>query len=152
MRATSEPGLSARAPVGPASQQTPDLARQVVAQLSEVVQRRGSNVVELTLNPVELGRVRLSLVPGDGIMSVSILADRPETLDLMRRHIDLLAQDFRDMGYASASFSFGRGHEEAPSPPPSDTGTAGVLPVPQTQSTPSGAHPAGLSDRIDIRL
>ncbi len=37
------------------------------------------------------------------------IADRPETLELMRRHIDILAQEFRDIGYGSAEFSFGQG-------------------------------------------
>lgn len=41
-------------------------------------------------------------------MVVTVLADRPETLDLMRRHIDLLARDLQQMGYEGLSFAFGR--------------------------------------------
>lgn len=39
-------------------------------------------------------------------MAVSVNVERPETLDLMRRHIDVLAQEMKDIGYGEVSFSF----------------------------------------------
>ena len=62
--------------------------------------------VELSLNPEELGRVRVSLSIQDGGVSVTILADRPETADLMRRHVDQLAEEFRSLGFDTVDFSF----------------------------------------------
>lgn len=64
-------------------------------------------MVEITLAPEELGKVRMTLHAADGGITVAVQADRPDTLDLMRRNIDSLARDFRDLGYADISFSFG---------------------------------------------
>jgi hypothetical protein len=41
-----------------------------------------------------------------GVVSVSIAAERPETLALLKRHVDLLVQDFQSLGYSGAEFSF----------------------------------------------
>ena len=63
--------------------------------------------VEVSLNPEELGRVRVALSAQDtGVVSVTIAAERPETLALLKRHIDLLVQDFQALGYSGAEFSF----------------------------------------------
>ncbi|MEX0349343.1 MAG: flagellar hook-length control protein FliK [Paracoccaceae bacterium] len=61
--------------------------------------RRGDGSFELALHPEELGRVRVAMKPGEGVMTLAIVAERHETLDLMRRHIDQLASEFREMGY-----------------------------------------------------
>ncbi|WP_428540787.1 flagellar hook-length control protein FliK [Profundibacter sp.] len=68
--------------------------------------------VELTLNPHELGRVRLTFTLTDGGINVAVLAERGETMDLMRRHIETLAQEFRDMGYADVGFQFSQHDRE----------------------------------------
>ena len=39
-------------------------------------------------------------------MTVVVIADRPETLDLLRRNIGELNQSFMDMGYDDISFTF----------------------------------------------
>jgi len=57
-------------------------------------------------------------------MTVSITAERPETLDLIRRHIDILGQDFRDMGYERSEFSFDQGQPRSP-----DSGERAEAPV-----------------------
>ncbi len=79
------------------------VVRQLIASAAHSTDR----VVEVSLAPEELGRVRMTLTTVDHGMSVALQAERPETLDLMRRHIDQLARDFRDLGYSSISFSFG---------------------------------------------
>lgn len=109
-----EPGLpgSARATFPPAAGAA-ETARAVAAQLAEGVAQRGGNEVEITLSPEELGRVRLALSGAEGTMAVTVTAERPETLDLMRRHIDVLAQELRDMGFAKLSFSFGQGNAQS---------------------------------------
>lgn len=73
--------------------------------------------VEVTLSPDELGRVRMTLATHDGNLNMAIQADRPETLDLLRRHIDSLAQDFRDMGFDDLNFSFAHDQEQRPQRP-----------------------------------
>lgn len=149
--------LPADAEVRPAAS-TPstqvETARQVAVQIADAV-RSGEKPIELTLNPAELGRVRLALAPGDGVMMVTVLADRPETLDLMRRHIDMLAQELRTIGYGSTAFSFGQGGDgTAPEGfAPSGGGdsetqdTASGIP-----ETPASGAPLGVHDRLDIRL
>lgn len=100
----------------------PGLIRHVAYQLADAVARGTDRPVDLTLNPQELGRVRLSLTMADGAIAMTIIAERPETLDLMRRHIDQLAQEFRDLGYGNIQFSFGQyrqgsGDDSPPQPP-----------------------------------
>lgn len=64
-------------------------------------------VTEIALNPEELGRVRMAMTAVDASITLSVLAERPETADLLRRNIDMLAQEFRALGYDDISFSFG---------------------------------------------
>ena len=97
--------IRAAAPSGLAS---PDLPKHVAQQLAQALQNSADRQMELVLKPAELGRVRMSLTPAETGIVVNIFAERPETLELMRRNVDLLAQDFRDVGYESAEFAFGQ--------------------------------------------
>lgn len=83
------------------------LPQVITQQVAHAAARVADGPVELTLAPEELGRVRLTLHTSEAGITVAIHAERPETLDLMRRNIDLLARDFRDQGYASIAFDFG---------------------------------------------
>jgi len=82
----------------------PIAPQQVVAQLSAAVHAATDGTVELTLQPEELGRVRLALSPVEGSISVSILAERAETMDLIRRHLEQFSQDLRELGYRDVRF------------------------------------------------
>lgn len=62
--------------------------------------------LEIRLNPEELGRVRLGLQATDQGLSVIVNVERPDTLDLLRRNIDLLAQQLKDVGYDEMTFRF----------------------------------------------
>ena len=42
---------------------------------------------------------------------MALLAERPETLDLMRRHIDQLIQEFHALGFGDVRFSFSQNNE-----------------------------------------
>ncbi len=42
---------------------------------------------------------------------VAINAERPETLDLMRRNASDLGDTLRDLGYEDVAFSFGKGEQ-----------------------------------------
>ena len=66
------------------------------------------------MSPEELGRVRLTLSTTEAGLTLSVLAERPETLDMMRRHIEQLAQEFRDLGFGDVSFSFGQQTQDNP--------------------------------------
>lgn len=86
-----------------------DTPRQVMSQLAEFSRRLPDGPVEVSLSPEELGRVRLSLQAAEGGMVVQIVAERSETLDLIRRNIDLLAQELKEQGYLDLHFSYGDG-------------------------------------------
>ncbi|WP_172982774.1 flagellar hook-length control protein FliK [Roseovarius bejariae] len=131
----------------------PDLPRHIAQQLAEAVHRSGGDRgVDLLLNPAELGRVRISLSPGETGLTVQILADRPETLDLMRRHIDLLAQDFQSLGYEATDFAFAQHQDRAQS----GTSQSSSHPMENldTEVPEMAQHPTAaiLTDRVDIRL
>lgn len=114
-------------------------------RLAEAITQFPDGAVELTLSPEELGRVRISMSTQDGTLTLTVQADRPDTIDLLRRHIDQLAQDFRDLGLSNLAFSFGHGqdrppdtqreatdapaeHDAAPASVPGRAGSAGISP------------------------
>lgn len=98
-------------PNAPMSALSPELPRHVAEQLASGFRSGTDKSVEIRLNPAELGRVRINLQTNDTGVVVVVLADRPETLDLMRRHTDILAQEFQQIGYGAAEFSFGQGSD-----------------------------------------
>jgi len=102
-RSSSTPTVQAPA----TSSTAPEMARQVASQIGMAVTNATGKTTEISLNPEELGRVRLSLSATDGVITLNVLAERAETQDLLRRHIDQLAQEFRALGYSSITFSFG---------------------------------------------
>lgn len=79
----------------------------VIRQVAEAFARLSDQTVELRLAPEELGRVRMYMHSGEHGLVVNIQADRTETLDLMRRHVDELARNLADAGYENAGFTFG---------------------------------------------
>ena len=94
------PSLVAR-PSGTGMPDLPVLAQsasQQIVNASAQLQAEPGGPIDIALDPPELGRVRLSLVEVNGAMTVSITAERPETADLMRRHLALLADEFARQG------------------------------------------------------
>lgn len=85
-----------------------DVPQALAQQIAVAVQSRdaGKSTIDLRLAPKELGRVRLSLTHHEGVVTVNVSAERPETLDLLRRHVDALARGLLDVGYHEARFSF----------------------------------------------
>ncbi|WP_339108787.1 flagellar hook-length control protein FliK [Thioclava sp. GXIMD4216] len=105
LSATSTPHLaSGPATAQPALQQA--TAHNISQQLTRALSNSSDDSVELTLAPEELGKVRMVLHHSDQGMSVMIYADRPETLDLMRRNADMLSRDLRELGYTDVNLNF----------------------------------------------
>lgn len=94
-------------------------ARSIPIQVAEAVRVSGGNdgTIEVRLQPEELGRVRVAMTPGEVGTQVTLVAERSETLDLLRRHVGLLEADLRQQGYSGLSFAFSQdGSEEWSSP------------------------------------
>lgn len=81
---------------------TPTVVQQIAAALAQ----SSGQSTQIALNPEELGRVRISLATSEAGLVVNIVAERPETADLMRRNIDSLLRDFSELGYENPTFDF----------------------------------------------
>lgn len=149
-------GLSGTgAPSTTASALPAETARQIGGQMATAVANQtGADSVEIALDPEELGRVQMNLKTRGDVLTLTIIAERPETVDLMRRHIDQLSSEFRQMGYVDVTFSFGGSHTGAHGDPHQGSGEAG--PSSETAETD---HPDTPEDRpriaasgLDMRL
>jgi hypothetical protein len=109
--------------------------------------------VEIRLDPPELGRVQIQLVPTDGGLQATVLADRPETGDLLRRHAAELARALGEAGYGEVSLDFAAGGEaprdEAPAPPRAAWSAPLAAVEPAAPPTPAARHGGG---PLDVRL
>ena len=70
---------------------------------------RTGGSAEVSLAPKELGQLRLSVETSDTGLRIVIEAARPETADLMRRHVEALRQELRQEGLGAVSVSIARG-------------------------------------------
>jgi flagellar hook-length control protein FliK len=128
-----------------------ETARHAAHQIATAVVQGNGKATEIALNPEELGRVRLTLSAADGALTLVVLADRPETQDLLRRHIDVLAQEFRDLGYDSVSFSFNAdGQSETPDDSDSADEDVNTM-IKQSVETEEAIAPVS-SSGLDLRL
>jgi flagellar hook-length control protein FliK len=112
--------------------------------------------LDLALDPPELGRVRLSFAEVNGALTLTISVERPETADLMRRHIALLNEEFARAGLdaPSVSISQGGGDERSPSNGAAVTSEASSPePQPEQQAVSHPDHPRiGPPGGLDLRL
>jgi flagellar hook-length control protein FliK len=100
------------APVEGRSHQQASVATSIGQQISAAIDHKSANVTEISLNPEELGRVRFSMKTHEGSIVLIIAAERAETQDLMRKHIDSLSHEFRSLGFTDIGFQF-EGHGQS---------------------------------------
>ena len=164
-----QPAIPALAQGGTAATATgiaQQIAGHVAASSPAPIAVTASNGFDMALSPEELGSVRLKLTQGEAGSLLIVQTERPETLDLMRRHVGALEQELRSLGYdaltvrfSSAGFS---GHGFGQSPGGSQPGqhgqgqTADAAPH-DTQHPASDASRLTLSgalqdDHLDLRL
>lgn len=127
-----------------------DIARALFAQVSEAIRPGSEATAEISLSPDELGRVRLALRQTETGYVLTIAAERPETLDLMRRHAQMLAEEFTHIGYGNIAFDF------------ADTGTGGGdaqsagTPMPEPAEIGAEPEPAAAQKHfvsgVDVRI
>ena len=133
-----------------------------MAQVREAAKAlTGQSKVEIVLNPSELGSVKMTIATNDAGSSVALQVERPETLELVNRHLDMLRRELKNVGWSAASISL-----EASSAESGDLGGGELgFPVPQVlqDTDPTdfsaeiiaipGAMSVGLAvDGLDIRL
>lgn len=128
----------------------------IVRQIANSAPTTPGASIEITLSPEELGRVRMTIVASDAGMVLSLHADRDETLALLRRHADALAQEFRNAGLPTPNFDFGGGgngrRTSSEGPPAGVAGMrAGSEQHAGSDSIIAGTH-ARSTDRLDIRM
>ncbi len=131
-----------------------EITRAIAGQMAAAIQvRAGSGTIEIALSPEELGRVSITLNGREDGMVLTIAAERPETLDLMRRHLAVLEAEFQSIGYGDISFDLNTSddaQDDTAQPKASDYGVSHST-EPDTPNVP--IIPRNLSGRgIDMRL
>lgn len=128
--------------------QAADIARQI----APVIDRRADGVTEIRLDPVELGQLRMTVQATDATVTLTLQAERPETADLMRRHLDGLVTELRSLGYADVSIQLdggrgGQGQDRGAAPVASHSALTAAPP-----DDPLPAAPRPRSGALDLRL
>lgn len=158
--APSQPAVTEAAPSPPRATPaaaTPLPQHQAAEALAALIRDSGAQVagdarrIELVLTPEDLGRIRFDLTPGRDGLQVTLAADRPETLDLLRRHAGDLLAELEAAGYGGATLNFGSGGNPPaafaapePGPEPPDTPSPAPLPQPRPVLRAAGG--------LDLRL
>ncbi|MCV2867044.1 flagellar hook-length control protein FliK [Defluviimonas sp. WL0002] len=126
---------------------------RVAEQLAAAVSLRADGA-DVALRPEELGHVRISIERHGAEVSVTLVAERAETVELMRRHVDLLASEFRAAGFDTCSFQFGHGQRDGQTralPADSPVETDQVEPPATTSAAPPTLG-ASARQGLDMRL
>ncbi len=130
----------------------------IVGQVAVAIGKASDRRVEIRLDPPELGRVQIHLTTTDGGLQAVVLADRPETQDLLRRHAEVLARELGAAGYDSVSLDFAAGGDAAPgregafAAAPRAPDWAQVAPAAVTPETLVAAPRRGAAGGLDVRL
>ncbi|WP_291239585.1 flagellar hook-length control protein FliK, partial [Gemmobacter sp.] len=82
------------------------------ASIAQVQTEAGQDVTEIRLDPEELGRLRITLDGEGDSLRVRVEVERPETLDMLRRNGDRLAETLREAGYDQADMQFSSWSEQ----------------------------------------
>lgn len=130
----------------------PETARHVANQIAVAIKAEPGRATEIALNPPELGRVKLSMKAVDGVITLNVAAERQETIDLMRRHIDTLAQEFKSLGYNDISFSFSQQGEAGTDDAADQDGMPSIANNTEPTETAQPPRSAMSTTGLDLRL
>jgi hypothetical protein len=148
---TDAPRLGAGAPQ-PADAPPPPAVAAVRDAAQAILVAGPSGGVELRLDLPELGAVTIDIATEDGVVRAVLSAERPETLDLMRRHAEALQRDLMAAGFGRADLSFAdrRGGRSQGGPDAEVGGDEPAAPVAPRHAF--AQRPTAPADRLDIRL
>jgi len=111
--------------------------------------------MEVMLDPPELGRVEIVLELSEQTVRATLTAERPATGELIRRHMDQLAEQFREAGFEDIDLNFSDRRAGHGRPGDAEPDIAATL-VEERSATlakprPMRPAPAG-TDGMDLRL
>ncbi|WP_170763444.1 flagellar hook-length control protein FliK [Ruegeria lacuscaerulensis] len=131
-----------------------ETAKAIAGQMATAVSARPqSGAIEIALNPEELGRVSIVLNGRDDGLHMTIAAERPETLDMMRRHLSLLETEFQNLGLGDLSFDLDTSSDAQQDGSNADDRSPFSAPEPEHTAKAGPALPRiGPDGRIDMRL
>lgn len=145
--------------LSPASRSIAPHSASILRQVGDAVVRAKGEQVEISLSPEELGKVRMVLASHNHAPHITIWAERPETLDQLRRHAEVLIQQFSEDGLGDATLDFrdrqqardqqDRASAQGTGEPGDEFGSA--VPV-QIQTVGPARYTAASDGRLDIRL
>lgn len=109
-----------RVPEAPAEQKL--FISEVADHLGARVVQHPEGVVELELEPADLGRLKMTFQKEDGMTTVVVEVDKRETLDLMRRHAEQFVADLKSDTQGDVRLKFemagqGQNHGRGPDQP-----------------------------------
>ena len=153
----SRVGLTGVTASGPARSEAPAGSSPTVAadpkvvtqQITQALIRMDGARTEVTLDPVELGRVSLTFVTRDDGVSVSVVADRPETADLLRRNSEQLQRDLSEAGYEGVELDFDQQDSDQGNRQKAETAEAGKA---AAQGQPISYRITHTDAGLDIRI
>ncbi|WP_370160994.1 flagellar hook capping FlgD N-terminal domain-containing protein [Limimaricola soesokkakensis] len=142
---------------------TPRSVAQQMAQQTAQISAMAGGRVDLRLDPEELGRVAMQIHTEGDRITLIIAAERGDTTELIRRHLQELAGELRALGYRSVSLGFEggrggrwdaaaeRGRPGSPGPLAAGRGAKRRNPPPSSGSAPHGPRSPSLG-KADMTL
>ncbi|MFN4102553.1 MAG: flagellar hook-length control protein FliK, partial [Pararhodobacter sp.] len=137
----------------------PEAVAPVLRQISGALVSTRAGMTEIMLAPEELGRLHM-IWTGHDRPQLVLWAERPETLDLLRRNIDLLTAELQEAGVDAGLLDFrdgpppelpGQARRDMP-PEPEEAAQAQRIAVAASTSLAAGATRLASTRRIDVRL
>lgn len=131
-----------------------ETARAIASQMATAITTRPqSGAIEVALNPEELGRVSIVLNGRDDGLHMAISAERPETLDMIRRHLSVLEAEFKNLGLGDLSIDMGTSSDaQQDEAQGDDPGALASMPPDQIDEASPAPARLGADGRIDIRM
>nr|WP_269430455.1 flagellar hook-length control protein FliK [Pseudorhodobacter ferrugineus] len=110
--------------------------------------------LELFMAPEELGKLRIFMTPDGDKIRIVIQAERPETMELLRRNSDSFSADLRQSGFGGASFSFGGWGDPPPNQTaqPQDASTTTFISASEHPHAPIKQSKPNSSSGLDLRV
>lgn len=133
------------APSGTALAQTVDRlppAAAIVRQIAIVLPDVEGNRIEVRLDPPELGRVTLQMTITDDGITAAVTAERPEIIDILRRHADLLQKELQTAGHRNISMDFGQSSQGSSNQGHGNESPPAGSAAWQVKNTTDDTHPA----------